>query len=347
MRAVLFDTETLQFTLADVPKPDLPPDEVLLRVETTGICGSDLHLVETGLCGGEKVSKPAILGHEFSGIIEEIGPEVADPRLAVGQRVAVEPTISCGECEFCRAGRENICPHHVFRGMPPCSGGLQEYITMPPRNVFPVPENLGADEAMLAEPLAIAVHAKRIAAIQGGETVAVVGCGPIGLLTTKVLELAGAAVVLAVEPVEERRKVAHECGAETAVSPDEDPVAAFEDMTDGRLADIVVEAAGPPDALRLAMRLVRPGGTLVYAGIHPGQMAIDFTLARRREMVWKWVRRTVNAYPETIELLASGKVDGRRFVTHHWPLKKTTEAFRVAAAYRDGIIKGGVDVGKV
>jgi L-iditol 2-dehydrogenase len=345
MRAVLFDTNTLEFSLADVPEPKLPPDEVLLRVETTGICGSDLHLVETGLYGGEKVTEPAILGHEFSAVIEEIGPDAADPRLEVGQRVAVEPTISCGECEFCRAGRENICPNHVFRGMPPCPGGLQEYVTMPSRNVFPVPEILGADEAMIAEPLAIAVHAKRIADIQGGETVAVVGCGPIGLLTMKALDLAGAAVVLAVEPVDERREVAHECGAETAVSPDEDPVGAFEDMTDGRLADIVVEAAGPPDALRIAMRLVRPGGTLVYAGIHPGQMAIDFTLARRREMVWKWVRRTVNAYPETIELLASGKIDGKRFVTHHWPMEKATEAFRVAAAYRDGIIKGAVDIG--
>jgi 2-desacetyl-2-hydroxyethyl bacteriochlorophyllide A dehydrogenase len=197
---------------------------------------------------------------------------------------------------------------------------------------------------MIAEPLAIAVHAKRVADIHGGETVSVVGCGPIGLLTMKVLDLAGADVVLAVEPVEERREAALECGAGRALSPDEDPVGVLKDMTGGRLADIVVEAAGPPDALRLAMRLVRPGGTLVYAGIHPGQMAIDFTLARRREMVWKWVRRTVNAYPETIELLASGKIDGKRFVTHHWPMEQAREAFQTAAAYRDGIIKGAVDV---
>lgn len=344
MRAALFDVDARTFSIGELSPPALMPDGVLLRVETAGICGSDLHLVRSGLYGGEEVSGPQVLGHEFSAIIEQIGSEVSDPRLRIGSRVAAEPTISCGTCELCRAGRENICPHHVFRGMPPHPGAFQEYVVMPPRNLFPVPDDLGPDEAMLAEPLAIAVHTRRIAGIQGGETVAVVGCGCLGLLTTKVFNLAGAHVVLAVEPIEVRRNLARECGAGQTVPPEQNPEDALSDLTSGRLADIVVEAAGPPEALKLAVRLVRPGGTLVYVGIHPGLMDIDFTLARRREMVWKWVRRTVNAYPESIDMLAQGQIDVDRFVTHRWPLERIADGFEAASAYLHGIVKGAVDI---
>lgn len=344
MRAALFDADSRTFSIAERPRPELPGDMVLVRIETVGICGSDLHLVRSGLYGGEEVPEPVVLGHEFSGVIEAIGSRVQDKRLAVGARVAVEPTISCGTCEFCLAGRDNICPKQRFCGMPPHPGGFQEYMLMPARNLYPVPDHLGPDAAMLAEPLAIAVHARRIAGIAGGETVAVVGCGSLGLLITKVFDLAGARVLLAVEPLDVRRNLATRLGAAHAVHPDREPVKVLSDFTSGRLADVVVEAAGPPEALRLALRLVRPGGTLVYVGIHPGPMEIDFTPARRREMVWKWVRRTTHAYPEAINLLASGRVDAGMFVTHHWPLEKITEAFRFATGYLDGIVKGAVQM---
>lgn len=344
MRAAFFDPRARTFTVAEIPKPTLAPDMVLVRVEMVGVCGSDLHFARSGLYAGAEIAEPQILGHEFSGVVEQVGAQVRHEHLTPGVRVAVEPTISCGRCEYCLAGRGNICPTHVFRGMPPHPGGLQEFTPLPPENLFPVPPRLGPDPAMLAEPLAIAIHSRRIAAIRGGETVAVVGCGPLGLLITKMFHLAGADIRLAVEPIPERRRLAVQCGAERALSPDDDVPDALSDLTSGRLVDLVVEAAGPPEALALAMRLVRPGGTLIYVGIHPGPMHIDFTLPRRREMVWKWVRRAVHAYPEAIDLLATGRIDAADFVTHRWPLEAVAEAFETASAYRDGIIKGAIEV---
>jgi L-iditol 2-dehydrogenase len=223
-------------------------------------------------------------------------------------------------------------------------GALREFITLPPHNLFPVPKSLNADGAMLCEPLAVAVHAVEVGGIKGGEKVAVIGCGCLGLQICKLLDLAGAEVVLAVEPVKERRELAPSFGARKAIPPDDDPIAVCRGVNHGRLPDIVYEVAGPADALGLAQELVRPGGTLVYAGIHAGAMEIDFVQSRRKELVWKWVRRCLHGYPAAIDLIARKVIDPTVMVTHHWPLEKIADAHDVALAYGDGIIKGAIDL---
>ena len=303
--------------VADEPVREPGQGESLVRVEAVGLCGSDLHWFEEGGIGDTRLTAPVVPGHEFAGVVEG-GP-------LDGRRVAVDPALPCGVCERCLEGHRNLCPEVVFAGHGDCDGGLREYMTWPTAALHPLPDSLDGVVGAMLEPLGVAIHAHDLGHVRLGADVAVVGCGPIGLLIAQVARAAGARVALAVDPLEHRRAAAERAGAELVAAPEDVPAA----LT----VDVAFEAAGTDAGVDLAMRATRPGGRLVLAGI-PGDDRTSFSagLARRRGLTIVMVRRMGEVYPRAIQLVERGVVDLSGLVTHRYPLSGAEEAFTVAAA---------------
>src|SRR4051794_9801665 len=234
----------------DVPTP--ARDEVLVGVESVGICGSDAHYFTHGRIGRYVVERPLVLGHECAGRIVAVGADVGDAR--VGERVAVEPGIPCRRCDFCKTGRYNLCPFVQFLATPPVDGGLAEFLAVPSDFAHPLPDTMSFTEGALVEPTAVAVHATRLGRVSRGDRCAVFGAGPVGLLLVQVLLAFGAADVRVVDPDPQRRATAIAVGA-TEGTPN-DP-------------DVCFDASGHPDGIADTVRAVRRGGRLVWIGLPP------------------------------------------------------------------------------
>jgi L-iditol 2-dehydrogenase len=307
--------------VADEPLPEPGAGESLVRVEAVGLCGSDLHWFEEGGIGDARLTMPVVPGHEFAGVVEG-GP-------LDGRRVAVDPALPCGVCARCLEGHRNLCPQVVFAGHGNCDGGLREYMSWPTTALHPLPASMDGVTGAMLEPLGVAIHALDLGHVQLGADVAVVGCGPIGLLIAQVARAAGARIALAVDPLPHRRAAALEAGAELVAAPEDVP-ASLE-------ADVAFEAAGTDAGVDLAMRATRPGGRLVLAGI-PGDDRTSFSAgqARRRGLTIVMVRRMGEVYPRAIRLVEQGAVDVGALVTHRYPLAGAGEAFTTAAA-REGL----------
>jgi L-iditol 2-dehydrogenase len=309
--------------LSDEPTPEPNPGESLVRVEAVGVCGSDLHWYEDGGIGSSTLGTPLVVGHEFAGVVED-GP-------LAGRRVAVDPAIPCERCELCREGHPNLCPQVVFAGHGSCDGGLSQYLSWPTHRLHPLPESLDSVAGAMLEPLGVAIHAVDLGHVGIGARVAIVGCGPIGLLLHEVSRAAGASVVLAVDPLEHRRAAALRAGAEVAIAPHEI------DSWDGAEVDVAFEAAGTDDAVAVALRAARPGARVVLAGIPSGdETTFSASVARRKGLTLVLVRRMKEVYPRALRLVEAGAVDVQSLVTHRFPLERVGEAFEVAAA-RDGL----------
>ena len=309
--------------LGDEPPPEPRAGECLVRVEAVGICGSDLHWFEEGAIGDSRLVAPLVVGHEFAGVVEA-GP-------LAGRRVAVDPAIPCERCELCREGHPNLCPDVRFAGHGSWDGALREYLSWPTHRLHPLPESLDGVDGALLEPLGVAIHAVDLGHVEVGARVAVVGCGPIGLLLAQVCTAAGATVTLAVDPLEHRRDAARRAAAERAIAPDE--IGTW----DGPEVDVAFEAAGTDEAVDLALRVARPGARVVLAGIPAGDhTTFSASVARRKGITLVLVRRMKDVYPRALRLVAGGGIDLRSLVTHRFPLDRVAEAFAVAAE-REGL----------
>jgi L-iditol 2-dehydrogenase len=307
--------------LGEEPPPQPGDGESLVRVEAVGICGSDLHWFEEGAIGDARVETPLVLGHELAGVVED-GP-------LAGRRVAIDPAVPCERCDICREGHPNLCPTVRFAGHGSCDGGLREYMAWPDHRLHPLPEPMSGEAGALLEPLGVAVHAVDLGHVDVGARVAVVGCGPIGLLLQQVLAAAGATVALAVDPLAHRREAAAAAGAEAAIAPGE--------PWDGPLVDVAFEAAGTDEAINLALRVARPGARVLLAGIPAGDhTTFSASIARRKGLTLVVVRRMKEVYPRAIRLVESGAVTLDGLVTHRFGLERVGEAFAVAAA-REGL----------
>ncbi len=309
--------------------PEAPPvpgsGEVLVQVTAVGLCGSDLHWFGEGGIGDAVLAEPLVLGHEFAGVIAE-GPRA-------GTRVAVDPAQPCGTCQQCLEGNRNLCPTVRFAGHGRNDGGLRELVAWPAELVHPVPESISDADAAMLEPLGVALHAMDLAHVRLAGTVAVVGCGPIGLCVVQLARAAGATQVVAIEPLPHRRAAAAEHGADLVLDPtDPDLLRRVDAATKGRGIDVAIEVAGTDEAVDVAVQVVRPGGTVVLAGI-PGTDRTSFpaSTARRKGLTLKLSRRMKEMYPRTIGLVDRGLVDLRSLVTYTFPLEQTQEAFQVAA----------------
>ncbi|HOZ47299.1 MAG TPA: NAD(P)-dependent alcohol dehydrogenase [Candidatus Hydrogenedentes bacterium] len=343
MKAVLwFGPRDLR--LVEVDKPTPRAHEALIRIESVGLCGSDLHYYEEGRIGNAIIRDPLILGHEYAGTVEAVG-ETADASL-VGKRVAVEPGIPCGVCESCRTGHYNVCPDMVFPGGPPHQGALCEYMAVHSGYCFPVPEGMNPAAAALIEPVAVAVHTVELARLRPGETVAVLGLGPIGLLIAQVARFSGAGRIFGTDLLDYRIEAGRRCGIDVAVNARRvDTVAALLEATNGRGVDVAIDAARSSDTPALACRVVRPAGRCVLTGIS-GQECDPFpvNVARRKELQIQWCRRFRHDFPRAIDLVASGKVDLSLIITHSFGLEQTPEAFELVSRAQDNVLKVSIDL---
>lgn len=262
MKALVYSAwDTLE--VRDVPGPRPAPGDVVLRVAAVGICGSELEAVASR---SPRRTPPVILGHEFCGEVEELGPGVHDVK--VGDRVAASSVIPCGRCGSCRAGATHLCPQRQIFGMNR-PGAFAERVAAPAFVLFPLPERVGPLEGALIEPLANAVHVWSLVTVRFPEIVVVIGCGAIGLLALQVARAGGALTLIAVDTNEARLQMAHAVGAEPVFNPTrQDVVAELRDSTRGAMADVVVDAVGAGVTRRAAVEMVRPGGEVVWIGLH-------------------------------------------------------------------------------
>ncbi len=307
--------------MVEEPAPLPGPGECLVRVTAVGICGSDLHWFGEGRIGGSVLSRPLVLGHEIAGVAES-GP-------LEGRAVAVDPAVPCGRCERCREGYYNLCPHGRFAGHGATDGGLRQYMAWPATELEPVPDHFSPATVALLEPLGVALHALDLGWKRFAASVAVVGCGPIGLMLVELARAAGASRVVAVEPLEHRRAAALRAGADEVVGPEEA----------GRLpeVDLSIEVAGNDVAVAAAVSLVRPGGRLVLVGIpDDDRTVLPAAEARRKGLTIKLTRRMNEAYPRAIDVARRNVIDLEWLVSATFELARTREAL-AAAARRDGL----------
>lgn len=313
--------------LTDEEMPEVPPGHSLIRVTAVGLCGSDLHWYVEGGIGDARLSRPLVPGHEFAGVVEGGSRH--------GERVAVDPAIPCDTCEICQEGHRNLCPRVVFAGHGSRNGALREYLAWPDHLLHPLPDGLSDADGAMLEPLGVAVHAFDLGHVRLASTVAVVGCGPIGLLLVQVARAGGATTVIAVDPLTHRLDAARRLGADHALTPDE-ARDCWPELA-GRGVDVAFEAAGTDEAIVMSMAAARPGGRVVLVGI-PGEDSSTFpaSLARRKGLTIALVRRMQEVYPRATRLVERGLVDVASIVTARYPLEQVAEAFDVASS-RSGL----------
>jgi L-iditol 2-dehydrogenase len=330
--------------LEELSRPAPGPGEALLKVASVGVCGSDVHYYLHGRIGSQVVTNPIIMGHEFSARIVGLGPGVED--LHVGELVAVDPGIPCQECELCQQGHPNLCPNVRFCGTPPIDGVFAEYTVMPAQNCVPLPPELGPVEGAMLEPLGIAIHSVDLAHLRPGQTAAVLGAGPIGLLIAAVARAAGAAEIYMTEPLDYRRSFALNYVADATLNPDEeDIVAEIKRLTGGRGVDVAFEAAGASGTPQQAAAVACIGGKAIITGIPADDtMNMNASTVRRKGLTIKLVRRMKHTYPRAIRLVQSGMVDVKPLATHLLPLERIAEAFDMVAAYDDGVLRAVIQI---
>ena len=330
-----------KFEIVEGTKPQVKnDDDVLLKIDTIGICGSDIHYYKEGKIGDQVIDFPFVIGHECSAIVEEVGKKVK--RVKPGDIVAVEPVISCHKCSQCLAGREHTCLNQKFLGAPgQLDGGLAGYIVMPENNCYPVHENLDTEMAAMVEPLSIGYYAAHfVKDFNKNNTVAILGVGPIGLGTLLSLQAQGFKNIFVTDKLDYRLQAAKNVGAIWTGNPDKEDIVSLLKEENPEEFDIVFECCGKQEALDNAIDILKPGGTLLIVGI-PEEDRISFNISkiRRKEITIQNVRRQNHAIQPVIDLLATGKISCDFMITHKFNFTETEKAFDIVSNYKDGVIK--------
>ena len=336
MRAAVL-TGLRRIELIEVPTPAPGPGQVLVRLRAVGICGSDVHHYADGRIGDAVDKFPVVLGHEPAGEIAALGAGVSG--LAVGERVAIEPALSCEACPTCREGRQNSCPHVQFLGTPPVRGVFEEYHLFHPEQCVPLPDGISFEEAAALEPMAVALHAVGLARLKLGARVAIMGGGPIGMLTAAAARLAGASFVAMTEPIPARRALAARFGVDLALDPFAGDAKAEIKKAAGQI-DTAFEVAGVQEAVDDATQIAGPGGTAVIIGI-PAVDRISLAVhdLRRKELHMIMARRANHTLEPAMRLLKAGRIDPGAIITHRFSLAQTAQAMELVHAYGEGVLK--------
>ncbi len=348
--AKLYGAKDIRIETMDAP-PAPQAGEVLLNIGTVGLCGSDLHMYETGRTGYTDSVEPFVLGHEFMGVVTAVGEGALDGNhkpITIGQRMAVDPCVPCWRCEQCEHGHPNLCPNHSFYGLFPDHGALREQMIVEARNCFPMPDELSDETGPLLETLGIAIHAIDFSKIKIASSVAVIGAGPVGLLITKLASMMGVSKLFTFDKLTWRVDKAHEWGATHALNVNDcDPVEAVMEATNGRGVDVAIEAAFADHTVQQAAEMLRYGGRLVLVGIPPDdQLNLKHSVARRKGLTIIVSRRMKHTYPRAIELATSGKINLEELVSHKYDISKTAEAYARNFDYDKGIHKLILTVGR-
>ncbi len=347
MAAQLYGPRDLR--VEQVPRPPAPrAGEVLLHVTAVGVCGSDIHTYQDARIGDTVVETPLILGHEFAGVIEAIGPDSLDGNAAplqVGERVAVDPAQPCGRCELCEQGHPNLCHRLHFCGTYPDAGSLSEYMIMPAHSCFPIPDDLDDASAALLEPLGIAIHAIDLAKVRVADSAVILGAGPIGLYCLQMARLSGADPVYVVDQFPWRLAMAERYGGIPINFKQTNPIDAIKAATAGRGVDVAIEAAWADHSIQWAAEMARLGGRLVLVGIPgPDRLEMKHSTARRKGLTIRLSRRMKHTYPRAIKLAISGAVDLTGIVSHRFPLAETPQAYALNERYGDEVVKIIIDI---
>ncbi len=343
MKAMLL-TGIDQMQMCEVADPVIKNDtDVLIRMAKVGVCGSDVHYYVSGKIGSRVVQYPFAVGHEGSGVVEKIGPAVTNVK--PGNRVAIDPAISCRDCDQCKAGRGHTCRKLKFLGCPgQIEGCLSEYIVMPQECCFKIKDSMTFEQAVISEPLAIGVYAVKQSIPMQGVKVGILGAGPIGLSVLLPARAQGADKIYVTDKIDDRVEVAKKVGADWAGNPDKQNI--VDDITNLKPSglDVVFECCGQQEALDEAIELLRPGGKLMLIGI-PAVDRISFVIdrMRRKEICIQNVRRQVDCVQETLDMIDDKEIDVDFMATHHFTFDKTKDAFDLVANYSDGVIKAIID----
>jgi L-iditol 2-dehydrogenase len=334
--AVLYAPHDLRIEQRPVPTPS--EGEVLVRILSVGVCGSDVHYYEHGRIGDFVVRSPLVLGHESSGQIVEVGSGVSPAR--VGERVAIEPGQPCGRCDHCRAGRYNLCPDIRFHGTPPIDGTLSGFITVKSELAFAVPDEISDNAAALLEPLSVGIWANRKAGTKVGTSLLIAGAGPIGLVTAQVARAVGATRITVTDVNRTRLSAAVASGATEIAVPGADEVAGD--------FDAFIDCSGSSAAIDAGIRLVRPAGSVVLVGMGADELRLPLGLIQRRELLITGTFRYADTWPTAIDLAASGRVNLDDLVTGEYGLAEVERALTagqdphsIKAVVRPSIKLGG------
>ena len=314
--------------------PEPEAGMVLLRIRRAGICGSDLHYYGQGHCGPSVAESPFILGHEFSGEVADIGPGVSNVK--IGQRVTANPARACGFCDFCKAGRGNLCPKTIMLGSagtkPHINGAMAEYVAVRADQVHALPDEISDEIGAMIEPLAVALHAIKRAGGVSGKRVLVLGAGTIGRMAASAAKAHGAAPLAITEIVPERRQRAADSGIPYVFDPESKNFLSEAIELTGEGFDTIIEASASPRALRQAFDVVRPGGTIVQIGTVPNDdIPLPAVRIMRKEINYIGSQRYGDLFEEAIRLVASGRLNLQSLTSNRFKADAAGEAFRIAA----------------
>lgn len=342
--AVMLGIGKMGFEERDIP--EVKDNEVLVRLEYVGICGSDLHYYETRAIGDYVVNPPFVLGHEPGGVVVETGKNVK--HLKVGDRVALEPGKTCGHCEFCKTGRYNLCPDVVFFATPPVDGVFQEYVAHEADLCFKLPDHVSTMEGALIEPLAVGFHAAMQGEAKAGQTAVVMGAGCIGLVTMMALKAMGVSRVYVVDIMQKRLDKAMELGADGVINGSEvDAVETVMKLTEGKGCDLAVETAGTQITTVQAIHMTKKGSAIVLVGYSKsGEMTLPMSLVLDKELTFKTVFRYRHIYPMAIEAVASGKVNLKGIVTDIFSLDDVQKAMDYSVSNKSDVVKAVIKIGE-
>jgi L-iditol 2-dehydrogenase len=334
-----------EIKLIEVPKPEVKnEDDVLIEIRSVGVCGSDMHYYKEGNIGSLVVDFPFILGHEFAGVVAEVGSSVK--KVKPGDRVAVDPNIYCGHCDQCLSGRHHTCRNGKFLGSPGQLDGCNtEFVVMPEKSCFVIPDNMTYDEGMMVEPFSIGYYATSLAGDLKGKECAVFGFGPIGMSVFQALNMQDVKSTFISEKLDYRCEMAKDQGANVVVNPDNEDI----DKKGKELAeygfDVAFDATGSQEAVDDAIRLLKPGGMLLIIGIPDfDRWSFRADEMRRKELTIRNVRRQNGYEQKAIDAIAQGKVDLKPMVTHRFTLEETAKAYELVAGYKDGVMKAVIDL---
>ena len=341
--AVMNGVGKMGFVEREIPQP--ADNEVLVKLEYVGICGSDMHYYETGRIGDYVVEPPFVLGHEPGGVVVEVGKNVT--HLKVGDRVALEPGKTCGHCEYCREGKYNLCPDVVFFATPPVDGVFQEYVAHEAALCFKLPENVDTLEGALIEPLAVGFHAANQGGAHAGQTAVVFGAGCIGLVSMMALKAEGVSRVYVVDIMQKRLDKAMELGATGVInSMNTDVQEEIGRLTEGKGVDLVIETAGMEVTTRQAIHVTKKGATIVLVGYSKtGEMSLPLSVSVDKELTFKTVFRYRHIYPMAIEAVASGKVNLKGIVSNIFNFDDIQAAMDKSVSDKANIVKSVVKIG--
>ncbi|WP_077624656.1 NAD(P)-dependent alcohol dehydrogenase [Sediminibacillus massiliensis] len=335
--AVLNEPMDIELKQLSVPEP--AENEVLVKVMAIGICGSDIHYYEHGRIGRYVVESPLILGHECAGLVVKTGKNVT--KFQKGDRVAIEPGVTCGTCSYCKEGRYNLCPQVEFLATPPVDGAFVQYIKHREDFLFHIPDSVSYEAAALNEPFSVGLHAAKRADLKPGSTVAIMGMGPVGLTAIGAAKAYGATNIIVTDLEKNRLAAAAELGATHTINVLEtDVLAEIKEITNGEGVDVAFETAGNPKALQSALSAVRRGGKLAIIGLPPqDEIGLNVPAIADNELDIVGIFRYANTYPDGINFISSGVIDMDKLITHRYKLEDAKEAMETARVDKKSSIK--------